>query len=242
MADLRFYTSIDSTNKEARRLLAQGPVLDGLTLLTYEQTEGRGQYARTWTAEPGANLTISIIHTPPDLPVKDLPLINMKVTLGIIHALHTLEPDLTLRIKWPNDIYVRDKKLCGILIENALSEGRVQDMIIGIGMNVNETSFPTDLPNPVSLIQCTGKKYDLPALAELIRDGVMLMLTSGPTGWKSAYDNLLYGLGTVCHFESDGLAFHGMITGVDLEGRMLVKMEDGEVKAYGSHEVRMIMG
>lgn len=241
MAQIRFYNTIDSTNKEARRLLAEGPVLDGLTLFAHEQTDGKGQYGRTWTAEPGAHLTMTIIHSPSRMPIRDLPMANMKVTLGIIRALQAAAPALHLRIKWPNDIYAGDKKLCGILIENTLSDGNVQHMIIGIGVNINENQFPADLPNPVSLRQLTGNTYDLVALASSICDQVMRMLTDPVPDWKSRYDALIYGLGMPLSFESDDHAFTGIITGVDLDGRLHIRRENGEEKGYGTHEVKVLV-
>jgi BirA family biotin operon repressor/biotin-[acetyl-CoA-carboxylase] ligase len=99
---------------------------------------------------------MSIIYVPDSLPIAALPTLSMKISLGIVNALTSIDPTIQPLIKWPNDIYASGKKLCGILIENALSGGKVQHSVIGIGMNVNEEEFPSTISNAISLYQLTG--------------------------------------------------------------------------------------
>ena len=159
----------DSTNKVLRERLKD---LDNLSIVAaVAQTAGRGQGAHTWYASPGANLTFSILYRYGDVrvAVSDVLLVTQLTTLAIRDYLlgHGVEG----RIKWPNDIWVADRKICGILIENILEESFLRESIVGIGLNLNERDWPADLPNPVSLSELTGKRYDVPSeLARLEKE------------------------------------------------------------------------
>lgn len=159
----------DSTNKYLRD---NSGGCDNLSVVAAgEQTAGRGQGTHTWHSEPGRNLLFSILFRSDGLAAGELILITCATTLGILDYLR--EKGVEARIKWPNDIWVGDKKICGMLIENRLDGTLVTDSIIGIGFNLNQTTWPVDLPNPVSLKELTGRTYDLheelACLAEKIR-------------------------------------------------------------------------
>ena len=159
----------DSTNDEARRRL---DVLDNLSVVAARtQTSGRGQGDHTWTSEPGQNLTFTVVLTfPPCAPLAASEI--LRITQAVTHALreYLLSKGVAARIKWPNDIYVGDKKICGILIENILGGKQVAASMVGIGLNLNQLRFPADLPNPVSLRQVTGRRYDLREELVLLRE------------------------------------------------------------------------
>lgn len=157
------YECIDSTNIEARRCLDK---LDNMSVLVADmQTAGRGQGDHKWHSRPGENLTFSVVarfggSSPlAPLEVRDSLLITQVITLALRLLLESY--GLEVRIKWPNDIYIGDRKICGILIENVLSGSQVAASIIGVGLNVNQNVFPPDLPNPVSLSLLTGRNYEL---------------------------------------------------------------------------------
>ena len=170
-------STTDSTNR-ALREASSG--LDNLSVIaTREQTEGRGQGTHTWHSEPGLNLTFSLLFRPKDLHTEDIILITCGTTLGIRDYL--LSRGVESRIKWPNDIWVKDRKICGILIENKLDGTRVAESIIGIGFNLNETQWPADLPNPVSLKQLTGLDYDTHAELEALAEKICRRLSSSDT-------------------------------------------------------------
>ena len=153
---------VDSTNSELRRRI---DTLDNLSVVAaYEQTSGRGQGTHTWFSSPHTNLMFSMFFKFTEgtgilLDVKDMLLVTEIITLGIRDYLAS--NGISSRIKWPNDIWVADKKICGILIENILDHERITDSIVGVGLDVNEQSWPADLPNPVSMNQLTGKTYVL---------------------------------------------------------------------------------
>ena len=154
--------SAKSTNSELRMRLGE---LDNLSVIAaVEQTAGRGQGSHTWYSSPRTNLTFSILYRFPEegqglLKVADMLLVTQITTLGIRDYL--LSKGITAGIKWPNDIWVGDRKICGILIENILDGDRIEASIVGIGLDVNEETWPEELPNPVSMKQLTGVHYEL---------------------------------------------------------------------------------
>ena len=157
----------DSTNDEARRRISGLANLSVVAART--QTAGRGQGDHTWTSAPGENLTSTLVLQSPPLPriaAADLLLLTQLVTRALREYLRG--KGVEARIKWPNDIYAGDRKICGILIENILECGCLRSSIIGIGLNLNQERFPADLPNPVSLRQLTSERYDLEAELQML--------------------------------------------------------------------------
>ena len=161
LSDIRWYDTVESTNDEARKAI-EG--LDNLSVIAARcQTAGRGQGDHKWHSRPGENLTFTVVLKFGDgalapLDARDLLVITETVTLALRRYL--IGKGVKARIKWPNDIYVGDRKICGILIENILHGPEVAASIVGIGFNLNQKEFPPDLPNPVSLSLLTGKRYD----------------------------------------------------------------------------------
>ena len=154
--------STESTNSELRRRIGE---LDNLSVIAArEQTAGRGQGDHSWFSSPATNLTFSILFRfgegfPVTLGSSDAVLVTKITTLAIRD--HLLSRGIGSRIKWPNDIWTGDRKICGILIENSSMGGMVSSSIVGIGLNVNETGWPAGLPNPVSMRELSGKVYNL---------------------------------------------------------------------------------
>ena len=157
-AQILWLETADSTNHVLRERMAR---LDNLSVIAArEQTAGRGQGTHTWFSTPGENLTFSILYrfgAVGTLTASDALLITQVTTLALRDYL--LGHGVQARIKWPNDIWVEERKICGILIENILEGGLVRESIVGIGLNVNETGWPAELPNPVSLRELTGRRY-----------------------------------------------------------------------------------
>ena len=163
--------SADSTNSELRKRMA---ACDNLSIVAARsQTAGRGQGDHRWHSSPGQNLTFSILYRfegPCRLAASDALLITQVTTLALRDYL--LAHGVEARIKWPNDIWVGDRKICGILIENILEGASVLAGIVGIGLNLNETDWPAELPNPVSLRELTGCSYDPEEELRVLQDGL----------------------------------------------------------------------
>ena len=148
--DIMWFKSLDSTNEEARRHISD---IDNLSVLSaLEQTDGRGQRGNTWTSNAGENLMFSIVLKSPVLMAEDNFALNEIAALSVADFLSTY--GIKAEIKWPNDIYVGEKKICGILIENSFRGKTISSSIIGIGLNINQRNFNVNLPNPTSMVLC----------------------------------------------------------------------------------------
>ena len=171
--NIMWHNCLDSTNKQAHRLLNETSMTDILSVIAArEQTAGRGQGTHTWTSAPGENLTFSMIlnfepaqvawrfagvQLRDGLEAVKQQIINTLICPVICDFLSA--EGVQAHVKQPNDIWVGNKKICGILVENILRGSHVRYSIVGVGLNLNQTDFPAELPNPVSLTQLTGKKY-----------------------------------------------------------------------------------
>ncbi len=175
-----WHKCLDSTNSEVRRRISQ---LDNLSVTAaWSQSAGRGQADHKWHSAPGENLTFTLLlKFTPDSPLKarDALLLTETITYALREFLAS--EGVTARIKWPNDIYVGELKICGILIENILEGDDVAASIIGVGLNLNQTVFPPDIPNPTSLALLTGRSYSpeaaLEKLCRYIETSVELLRT-----------------------------------------------------------------
>ena len=157
--DIIWLESVDSTNNEALRRIQS---LDNLSVLaTLSQTEGRGQRGNSWLSSPGENLTFSVVlkYNGQSMPAKDQISISAITAISITDLLK--EYEISAKIKWPNDIYVEENKICGILIENAIQAGWLAHSIIGIGLNINQKNFDVSIPNPTSIAICKGQNQTL---------------------------------------------------------------------------------
>lgn len=134
------------------------------------QTAGRGQRGNSWETEPGKNLTFSFHFSPENILPREQFVISEAIALAMTGVLNRY--GIEARVKWPNDIYVEDRKICGILIENSIMGTRIADSIIGAGLNVNQEIFLSDAPNPVSMRQLTGVDYDLDEVGEIVEENI----------------------------------------------------------------------
>ena len=166
---IEWLDSTDSTNSYVRRRLHS---LDNLSVIASRfQTSGRGQGDHVWVSPDAENLLFSILFRFGDGGISPLPALEaVRITHAATLAVHSFlaGEGVEARIKWPNDIWVGDRKICGMLIENILDGPNVACSIIGIGLNLNQKEFDMDLPNPVSLFQLTGRTYPLEATLECL--------------------------------------------------------------------------
>lgn len=145
----------------------------GTVIAATEQTAGRGQRGNSWEAEPGKNLTFSILLRPQTIKAARQFEMSMIVSIAIASALEKFVPGKRVKIKWPNDIYIDDRKICGILIENTLMGDSIDRSIVGIGINVNQAVFRSDAPNPSSLLHYTGRELPLDPVLEAVASGIL---------------------------------------------------------------------
>ena len=156
-ADIIWLASTDSTNEEAKRRISD---IDNLSVVSaLEQTSGRGQRGNQWYSAPGQNLLFSIVLKSPSLKAKNHFALNEMAALSVTDFLSAY--GIKAEIKWPNDIYVGEKKICGMLIENSFLGNAISSSIIGIGLNINQRNFNVSLPNPTSLVLCSAQDEPL---------------------------------------------------------------------------------
>lgn len=239
--------SADSTNTYLRSL-SPSPEED-MAVVADCQTAGRGQRGNSWEAEPGKNLTFSILFHPDRLPASEQFLLSCALSLAITDILEELIPASSgkVRIKWPNDIYVDDQKICGILIENSLCGKYIERSILGVGLNVNQKDFRSDAPNPVSIALITGMEYDLPALLDSIvaAIGKRLAELDSPENKKEIlpqYISRLWRFNSVHTYAlPDGTQFVGAITGIAPDGVMTITDTEGSLRHFLFKEVKFIL-
>ena len=151
---------VEETDSTNNWIIRHEENLSGVTLVyCVNQTSGRGQRGNTWESEPGKNITASIIFHPDNFPACQQFVISEAVALSIVDFLASM--DVRAKVKWPNDIYVEDKKICGILVEHKILGSEISRTIAGFGININQTRFISEAPNPISVKIITGEEHDI---------------------------------------------------------------------------------
>ncbi|MBP5210953.1 MAG: biotin--[acetyl-CoA-carboxylase] ligase, partial [Bacteroidales bacterium] len=183
------------------------------------------------------NLTFSILFKPESLKAEDQFSVSEAVTLGILDYLGS--KGIEAKIKWPNDIYVADKKICGILIENSVSKGMISHSVVGIGLNVNQTVFLSDAPNPVSIANITGNRYNIHKELILLTEFIEAEYDSKEGDLRKRFLENLYRINEWHEYIdcATKTRFKGKITGVDRSARLLVLNDMGAEKAYAFKEI-----
>ncbi len=226
---------IEETDSTNRWLKAHG---EGTMVVVADyQTAGKGCGTNSWESERGKNLTFSMLIHPTDIPASQQFRITEVVSVALCEVLEQYIGDVS--IKWPNDIYMGDKKICGVLIENRLQGNVIVDSIIGIGLNVNQTEFVSDAPNPVSLRQLLGREIDREALLHDFLETLETVSSSETT--YSAYRNKLFRLGKQAVFSDETGRFEGTIQDVETDGRLLIKDLAGQERRYAFKEVQFVI-
>jgi BirA family biotin operon repressor/biotin-[acetyl-CoA-carboxylase] ligase len=234
--------STASTNFFLKEWAKEQVLEEGTVVFANTQTAGRGQTGTFWEAEPGKNITCSLLLYPVFLPVKQHFLLSETVALGVKEILDDYLKNVS--IKWPNDIYFEDRKIAGILIENELSGTEFSQSVIGIGLNVNQEIFTSPAPNPVSLKQITGVDFDLERLTEKIIRRILYwydQLKTGRTGLLSqTYRHFLYRRDDFYPYEDKNGRFRAQIQSVDESGFLHLTTDEGEERRYAFKEVSFI--
>ncbi|WP_379086768.1 biotin--[acetyl-CoA-carboxylase] ligase [Pedobacter sp. UC225_65] len=236
--------AVDSTNNFLKNLLSKSePLPEGTVIMAEDQFAGRGQQQNSWHAEPGKNLTFSLFLKPTFLPLNQQFLLNMAISIAINNALSVYLPK-GLSIKWPNDIYFNHQKLGGVLIENAIMGNTIKNAIIGIGLNINQPTFPEELSTKAtSLYQILQENVNLhKLLAEIcsqIESLYLQLKANNYTLLMQNYVDKLYKINETSLFRQNGEVFEGMITGVTTTGLLNV-VRDNETSQYNFKEIEFL--
>lgn len=236
-------SAIDSTNTYLKTLCAEMPVDDYTAVITENQTKGRGQMGSVWNSQSSKNLTFSVFKSLLGFEIQYPFYISMVASLAVVKALEGFDIP-KLNVKWPNDILSENKKVCGILIENAIKQGQYASSIIGMGLNVNQTEFE-NLPKASSLKLITGKTFDLDELAhriikqlqiyfELLRQSKLEVL-------KEEYESYLFRKNKPSTFKNaEGCMFSGIIKSVSDTGMLQVVLEDNLIKEFDLKTITLL--
>lgn len=231
-----------STNSYLDALDTDTPQREGCVVAARAQLAGRGQRGNSWEAAPGENLTFSYLLRPAAIAPQEQFVLSQAASLAVVDMLSQYAEGFM--VKWPNDIYYRDGKIAGMLIEHILTEGRIGRTIVGIGINVNQTHFASDAPNPVSLRQITGERYDLDVLLQQLLEATARrydMCLMRRYELQSDYMQVLYRReGFYPYRDKDGI-FEACIEDVRPDGMLLLRDSDGETRSYAFKEVAFIL-
>ncbi len=234
-----YQEKLSSTNSQASWLLRKGKVQDGTVIYTDFQTAGRGQPGNRWESDYGKNLLFSIIIFPQALRADRQFAISKMISLGIKDFLSGIIKEVT--IKWPNDIYVRNDKIAGILIENTLIRNDIEHSIAGIGININQVKFPASVPNAISLKMVTGKDQDREKCLNSLLASIDRRYRQRPfdqkSGLNSDYVSSLYRFNQWTEFRDSRGIFEGRIVSVTDSGRLQIEDRKSRIYEYAHREV-----
>jgi BirA family biotin operon repressor/biotin-[acetyl-CoA-carboxylase] ligase len=225
--------SIDSTNNYAMQLIDADTAQAGLTIVADVQTHGKGQRGRQWKATPGENLLMSLIIIPRQ-PLSEQFIFNAIVSAAIADVLQAIYPHWKVNIKWPNDIIVNDKKAGGVLIENVIRGNSWTYSIVGFGLNVNQETFPVELPYATSLKIASGKDFNIAELRNLIRHSILEATSQAisPGAAMEKYNTYLFRKGCRQGFSDNNGTWEGMVVQANPNGTLGVQLSDGNIVSY----------
>jgi BirA family biotin operon repressor/biotin-[acetyl-CoA-carboxylase] ligase len=235
---------VASTNAYASELLSKSRPAEGTVISTQRQTAGRGQIGSGWESEPDKNISLSAVFYPDFLAAKDQFLLNVFVSLAVFDFVKNCLPDRPVSIKWPNDIYVGTLKIAGILLQNSLINTQIRSTVAGIGININQTAFLTNPPNPTSLRLETGQVFILeeiiPALCEFLEQRYLQLKAGKVVPLQQEYLRQLYRFAVPANYQrANGQLFVGTITGIDEIGRLKLDV-GGTPEVFDLKEIRFI--
>ena len=235
--------AIDSTNSYLRKLSIRKDIEDYTVVVTKNQTNGRGQMGASWHSETSKNLTFSVFKELSNIYLEHPFYISIVTSLALIKALQFVVIT-KLSIKWPNDILAEDKKICGILIENVIQQNQLKASIIGVGLNVNQTTFG-NLPRASSLKLITGMVYNLDevlhAIIKNLEHYFEVLKAGNLKALKDEYETYLFRKNKPSTFrDAENNIFTGYIKSVSDSGSLQVLLEDGIIKAFDLKEITLL--
>ena len=233
----------DSTNNYLKDLITEQSIAEGTVVWADYQSAGKGQRGNSWESENGENLLFSIVLYPETVKAEEQFILSQIVSLAVANCLNNYTKNIT--IKWPNDIYWKQKKICGILLENTIIEDRIGQSVAGIGININQEEFKSNAPNPVSLKQITGKEYDLEGILNIVTDNIKKYYWQIGNGNAELiieeYKEALFRKEGY-HLYSDGKSeFLARIKNIEPSGLLVLETKDNTIKRFAFKEVKYIL-
>jgi len=240
---VHFRRRLKSTNISLARMLKKADLEEGYLISTDEQTGGIGQRNTFWESQPSKNLLFSFVLRPKELELQKQFYLSIVVSLALAELVEKHLPSGEVKIKWPNDIFVDDRKIAGVLIENAIQGSRFESVIIGVGLNVNQEHFNLENKNPVSLKMILKKELNRDQLLDefevLFSKHYAQLNDKKFDNLLKAYLKLMYRRDQWCTYYSKGIQFQGTILGIDQYGFLRMETSSGE-KTFDVKEVEYL--
>lgn len=218
-----------STNDFIETMVDSENIAEGTVVYCSEQMAGRGQGDNSWESNPNENITFSVFLKPQFLDAGDQFYLNKAICVGICRFLESFVEPNRIKIKWPNDIYIDDCKIAGILIEHTIMADKLNSSIIGVGLNVNQTVFH-EAPNPISLKMITGSDFDVDVLLKSLVDCILKSyeaLYSDMFAYDEEYLNILYRKGVFAMYSYKKSPIRAMIIEVNTYGQLIIVDDSG---------------
>lgn len=242
-ANLIILPETTSTNDVADIMARDERPPEGTSILALHQTAGKGTGNHTWESEPGANLTFTTLFYPAAFG-ELLFSFNKAIALGIHDYLKYELTEASVCIKWPNDLYVENKKISGILIRSAYREQGIDYTLAGIGLNVNQINFAPNIPNPTSMKLHTGRDYALEAVFGKLFEHLAFRYQQFQKGNHQAiahdYEHALWGIGELRKFQVGPKTFKARISHCDGSGELILRLPDGTRQSFQHKEIEFV--
>lgn len=236
--------SVESTNNYVIGSMKEKNYAEGTLIITNEQYAGKGLGQNSWESQPGKNLTFSFVIYPRFLPPARQFMLNMFTSLAVYDFISRRVNNERTNIKWPNDVYIDDGKVCGILINNSIKGNTFEHVVIGIGVNINQEIFKSDAPNPVSLKQITGKEYNpeecLSKLIDRLNNRYLQLVNNQFDALNTDYHHVLYRKDEFHYFRENKITFKGKIKGVNEFGKLMMHAQDGRYREFDFKEIEFL--
>ena len=239
--------SIGSTNTYLRELKGGDPAFEYEVAVASFQTAGRGQKGNSWESEAGKNLLFSILAHPRNIDVREQFYISQAIALAVSDSvMDAIGPEYAgdVSVKWSNDVYWKDFKMAGILIENTLQGSSILDTVAGVGLDVNQEVFVSDAPNPISLKNITGREFDIELLLNDITSrfiGYMELPPEKRPDVDRLYRDRLYRREGLHRFRDEKGEFRASIEGIRPDGCLMLLTDGGEHRVYEFKQVQFIL-
>lgn len=245
--EFKYFTfqELDSTNAEAIRLYKLGKIKTATVLRAINQTHGRGYGNNLWESEPKKNLTFSIACFPANIEPSEQFVLTEIISLSLLKVVSGIITKEKVSIKWPNDLYVNNKKIAGVLIQNFINGRKIDFSVIGVGLNVNQEVFVSDAPNPTSLAIVTKKHFVIEDLANKILQHFTTYMhqTDNTEMLKTIHNSYLtnlYKRGIPSLFKDKNGIFNAIITDINNFGQIRLTTEHGTERTYGFKEIEFL--
>ncbi|NDW18334.1 biotin--[acetyl-CoA-carboxylase] ligase [Dysgonomonas sp. 216] len=240
--DYIYLQEVNSTSTYLKGLsVSETDLQEGTVVYTDFQTSGKGQQGNSWESEKRKNILFSILLYPKHVKPSEPFILSQLIAVAIRRTLNKYVGNIS--IKWPNDIYWNDKKICGTLLENSFVGNSVSQSVIGIGININQESFVGSAPNPVSLKQVTGIEFDIMKILHEVVDNIAKLYEQSKSNSQPIVDeykqHLYRGKGTFPFCDKDG-SFMAQIEDIEPSGMLVLKTDKNNIHRYAFKEVKYL--